>query len=418
MANDNEAYMHAMGLVGTVWQIVHLLSSSVSHADWRLYLKPRDGRVRYSQMDTGSDQRTEVLNHPARTCLHHPNAFTTRRGFMEQSQMYLDLTGECYWLLEYDRARFPIGMWNVRPDRIQPVPDPDTFLKGYIYTSPDGMTKIPLNLDEVIFTRYPNPVDPYHGLGPVQSVLVNIDSARYSDQWNRNFFLNSATPGGIIQVDNRLTDHEWNELTDRWRESHRGVGRAHRVAVLEGGATWVPNATNARDMDFANLRNLDRDIIREAFGVNKTMVGVDDDVNRANAMTAQEVFSAWKIVPRLDRWKDVLNHVFLRLFGSSGEGVEFDYHAPIPTDREADTKELLAKSQSAQFLVAAGYEPHDVLQVVGLPDMETVATPQPVSSSVATDEADESTDDSTDELTNRLRKVLMNGHLPVEVCGR
>lgn len=426
--HDSEAYMQAHATTGTVWQIVHLLSSTIAHADWRLYLKPTDRRVRYSQTDTGSNQQKEILKHAARTCLHHPNAFTTRTSFFELSQMYLDLTGECYWVVEYDqRANFPIGLWNVRPDRMEPVPDPDNFLAGYVYTSPDGQEKIRLDTNEVIFTRYPNPLDPYHGIGPIQSVLVDIDASRYSSQWNRNFFINSAIPGGIITVPNALKDEQYNELTDRWRESHRGVGRAHRVAVLENGATWAPAQSTAIDMDFVNLRNMGRDIIREAFGVPKVMLGVTDDVNRANAMTSQEVFNAWKVIPRLDRWKDVINHVFLPLFGSSGEGVEFDYQTPLPPDREAANKELIGKAQSAQFLVSAGYDPHDVLEVVGLPDMDVVEQaiqapalpPGWVAEQKAADQASqqEAQDDQQAEMANRLRKILMNGHQPVEVCG-
>ena len=64
--------------------------------------------------------------------------------------------------------------------------------------------------------------------------------------------------------------------------------------------------------------------------MHKVMTGVTDDVNRANAQTGEEVFASWKVAPRLDRWRDVLNTQFLPLFGSAGEGVEFDYVFPQP----------------------------------------------------------------------------------------
>ena len=72
-------------------------------------------------------------------------------------------------------------------------------------------------------------------------------------------------------------------------------------------------------MDFANLRSVMRDTIREALGMHKVMTGVTDDVNRANAQTGEEVFASWKVSPRLDRWRDVLNNQFLPLFGSTGQ---------------------------------------------------------------------------------------------------
>ena len=157
----------------------------------------------------------------------------------------METTGKSYWVV--DRAEgvssIPLGLWPVRPDRMLAVPDRDNYLAGCIYTSPDGREKIPLLPTDVIFNKYPDPVDPYSGCGPVQSVLTDIEAARYAAEWNRNYFLNSAEPGGVIQVDHSLDDDEFDALVDRWRETHRGVARAHRIAVLEGGATWVPNST-------------------------------------------------------------------------------------------------------------------------------------------------------------------------------
>jgi HK97 family phage portal protein len=383
VSNGFSTYMNAYATSGTVWQIAHLLSSSVAKPEWRLYRKQQtDGRVRYTTSDQGSDQRQEVVKHQAINVLQSPASIRTgnvtlpvwtRFGLFEVSQLYLELTGESYWIVDRDpRTSIPLGLWPVRPDRMDPVPDPDTFLKGWQYTSPDGRERIPLEVDEVIQVKFPNPMDPYRGLGPAQAVLVDIEASRYSAEWNRNYFLNSAEPGGVIQVDHTMDDDEWNDLTNRWREAHRGVSRAHRVAVLEAGQTWVPNAHTMRDMDFGNLRNVSRDLIREAWGIHKIMLGNSDDVNRANAQTGEEVFANWSIVPRLDRWRDALNYQFLPLFGSTGENVEWDYVYPLPANREQDNAELEAKSQAAATLVGAGFDPADVCEVVGLPEMGVV----------------------------------------------
>lgn len=432
-----QTYMQAYASSGTVWQIAHLIASSAAKPEWRLYRKHQgDGRVRYTTNDQGSDQRTEVVKHQALSVLQQPATIKaggaslpvwTRFSLFEISQLYLELTGEAYWVVDRDpRANFPLGLWPVRPDRMEPVPDPDAYLKGWVYTSPDGREKIPLDVADVIQVKYPNPMDPYRGLGPAQAVLVDIEAARYSAEWNRNFFLNSAEPGGVIQVDHTMDDDEWNDLTNRWREAHRGVSRAHRVAVLEAGQTWVPNTHTMRDMDFGNLRNVSRDLIREAWGIHKIMLGNSDDVNRANAQTGEEIFANWTVAPRLDRWKDALNYQFLPLFGSTGEGVEFDYIYPLPQNREQDNLELKVKSEAWAAMVAAGADPHDAAEVCGLPDMDVAVEatqapalpPQWTPEAPAVPAAPDNAPAQSQDMTALLRRVLSDGYVPVELGRR
>lgn len=378
--SDPGAYMRAYQSNGTIYSIVSMLARQTAKVQWHLYrTATQDGRRRYTTADKGSDQRTEVLQHQAMALWNKPNPFMT--GFMlrEMCQTHLDLTGEGYIVIARDkRANFPTGLWPVRPDRMEPVPHAEKFLSGYVYRGPSGET-VPLQPNEVIQIKYPSPFDVYRGMGPIQSILVDIDSAKYSAAWNRNFFLNSATPGGVIQVDKRLSDDEWNEFTNRWRESHRGIGAAHRVAILEQGAEWVANAHTIKDMDFASLRDVSRDVMREAFAMHKAILGTVEDVNRANAQTAQEHFESFLVTDRLDRWRDVLNCFYLPLFGSTGVGVEMDHDDAVTANREADAVELKAKTAAFADLVDAGCDPHDALEVVGLPDMDMVetATQQP-----------------------------------------
>lgn len=418
-AGADEARMRSFSTNGTVNANVGLLASSTASPQWNLYSKqPVDGRVRYTTNDQGSDQRKQVVKHQALNVLAKPASmvidgyevnFFTQTSLFEISQIWMDTTGKSHWVVDFDpRASFPVGLWPVRPDRMVPVPSSKGFLAGWVYTAPDGMERIPLKPWEVIFNRYPDPLDVYSGTGPIGSVLTDIEAVRYAAEYNRNYFLNSAIPGGVLQADHELEDEEFNRLTNRWREAHKGVSRAHRIAVLEAGITWVPTHTTMKDMDFAALRLSSRDIIREALGMHKVMTGVTDDVNRANAQTGEEVFASWKIKPRLERWRDVLNNQFLPLFGSAGADVEFDFILPTPQNREQDNLELKTKSEAALALVTGGYDQHDVLMAVGLPDMKTALTladvpalpprwtvpaPAPAAGAAAEPEGDEAQED-------------------------
>jgi HK97 family phage portal protein len=368
-SNSTETYLRQFGTTGTVHAIVSLLAQSVSSVGWCLYRKqPRDGRVRYTTGDGGADQRIEVVQHAALSLLKKPNKFYTQQEFLEAGQQHMELAGEQFWILQ--RAgdlTFPTEMWIARPDRMQAVPDPDNFISGWFYHGPAG-EKVPLELNEVIQTKYPNPLDPYRGIGPVGTVLNGIESLKYSAEWNRNFFINGAEPGGIIKAPGKLTDDEFNELRDRWAEGHKGVSRAHRVGILEG-TEWIERGSSMKDMQFVELRNVSRDELREAWRIHKANLGMSDDVNRANAEAAGEFFDRQQVIPRLNRIRMTLNEKLLPMFGSAGVGVEFDYDNPVPEDREADSAELIAKANAAKTLIDAGFDPDDVLETVGLPQM-------------------------------------------------
>lgn len=355
-----EQQMRAMGSVGTLFSIVNRTSNATAMVDWKLWRKAKSGL---------KEDRVEVTSHAALDLWTKPNPFMPRQEFVETFQQHVDLVGEGWWVIAYHPgSTIPLELWPVRPDRMTPVPSQKHFLAGYMYTSPDG-EQVPLGLNEVVFLRMPNPLDPYRGMGPVQSVLADLDATRYSAEWNRNFFLNSAEPGGIIEVPTPLSDPDFDQLRDRWNEQHRGVANAHRVAILEHGK-WIDRKLSQRDMQFVELRAVSRAVLREAYGIPAFALGEVTDINRATAEASKAWFAEQLTIPRLERIKGALNHDLLPLFGATAVGLEFDYESPVPADPEAEAAQLTAKVNAAKNLIDAGLSSASVLSALGLPAIE------------------------------------------------
>lgn len=359
-----EAYA-AYGSVGTLFAIVSQTTNAVAQTEWHLY-KRTSARDR--------KRRMEVLKHPFLNVWERPNNFYTTRMLVETVQQHLDLVGEGIIVLVREYGVIT-EMWPVRPDRMQPVKHSTKFRTGWIYTNASGREQVPLGEADVIQIKMPNPADPYRGMGPVQTVLADIDAARYSAEWNRNFFINGARPGGIIKFQNRMNDTQYRQFLRRWREQHQGVAAAHRVAVLEG-ADWIDTKFSMEDMQFVELRNLPRELIREAFAFPKPMLGTVDDVNRANAEAGKEIMAENQTIPRLSRWKDALNTFLLPQF-ANGKTLELDHDDPTPVNHEAADRERNSQATSAAALVGAGYHPDDVAEAVGLPAMRFVGGSTP-----------------------------------------
>jgi hypothetical protein len=100
-------------------------------------------------------------------------------------------------------------------------------------------------------------------------------------------------------------------------------------------------------MDFHALRLLNRDNILGVFGMPLSIMGITENVNRANAESGEYVFARWIVTPRLKRLQGKLNEQFLPMFPNTKNLVL------LPEDvvpQTIEQKQLLAESG-----IRAGY---------------------------------------------------------------
>jgi HK97 family phage portal protein len=368
-AGSSAAQMEAMSASATLFTIINRTSTATAKQDWHLH-KPAPGQVcaygQGTEEECGAVDVALVDRHPALVVLNRPNNFYTRQELFESGQQHVDLTGEG-WLVVGYFGSVPGELWPARPDRMIVVMDPSDFLIGYLYRGPDGSER-PLRPKDVLSMRMPSPMDPYRGMGPVQTIMAQISGNALSAEWNANFYRNGARPGGIVKLSRRMKDSEFYKLVERWNYNHKGVANAGRTAFLEEG-DWVdPKPMSVADMQLVETSNLNRDTILLAFGASKYDVGVLEDVNRASASAASSDFAERMTVPRLDRWQGMLNNDFLPLFPGT-DGYRFVYTNPVRRERAEKRADDLAAVQIFQTLVAAGVEPADAAEVAGLPEM-------------------------------------------------
>jgi HK97 family phage portal protein len=359
-----------MGAQSTIFAIVDRIATSIASVEWRLYRKAAK-----------PEDRTETKIHPALIVLNKPNQHYTRTEFFETLQQHFELTGEM-WMLLSRATKFPNGppieLWPVRPDRMRPVPSPTEFISGYIYKN--GRDEVPLALNDAIYNKRPSPLDPYRGIGPIGTLLIDIEGEHAASAYNTMFFHNGAEPGGILEIPEILSDEEFDKLVQHWEQQHKGVNNAHKVAVVEAG-TWKERTYTMRDMQFEQLRRFSRETFRQAWGFPKPMLGDVEDVNRANAEAASFVFADQLLIPRLRRWRTMLNDDFLPQFGSMGEGYEFDFDAIIPRSVMDEREDKRMAAQAVQMLVAQRFDPAESLEAFGLPPISHLGDVVPEPSS-------------------------------------
>ncbi len=358
--------LEQMGKVSTVFSVVDGISEAVGAARWRLW--------RGDSID--DPDRIEVTRHAALTVWDKPNPFQTTPEFVETAQQYYELTGEYWWVVSNQiggrAVSFPLELWNIRPDRIAPVPHPTDFISGYEYTGHQG-DKVPLSLDQVIWNKRPNPLTPYRGLSPLGSLIHDTQGDVAAARYNNLFFANGADPGGIIEALNPIGDDEFDLLIARWRESHRGIANAHRVGYLEN-AKFVPTQYTRRDMQFVDLRSFSREVVREAWRFPRSMMGSEAASNRATHEAELVFFNNMLVKPRLRKLRSSLNDDFLPKFPNVGRSstrrLWFDFDDPSPDDRENQRADLDSAVANAVALIGIGATPDSTVEAFDLPDIE------------------------------------------------
>lgn len=308
----------------------------------------------------------EIFEHPILDLIKRVNPTTTKHDLFNATQTYKDLEGNAFWFLARDEnAKREIKeIYLLQPDRVSIVPNKENpiIVDGYVYRGKDG-GKVPLKQDEVIHFKNFNPksIYPYpsRGMGVIEAAYSSICTDNQMREFNTAFFRNSARPDGMLipDGDSSMAPEEYERIKEEWNEEHQGSGNAHKIAIMQGGLKWQEIGRGQGDMQYIEQRNFNRDEILAMFRVPKTILGMSQDVNRANADAAIYVFSLKVVKPLMQSIVDTLNEFLIPLFND--KSLRFDFISPVQEDKA---------EQRADFTAGIGkwYSRNDVREILGL----------------------------------------------------
>lgn len=281
----------------------------------------------------------EVMDHPALDLLYKANPFYTKEELLMTDTINRKLTGDSFLLKIRNNSGEVVELWNVRPDYVTIYPDKENYINRYEVLSEDGK-KFTVAPEDMIHIKYPSPLEMFFGMSPLSAAQERIDTEEYASKYQRSFFQNNARPDAIIEMPEGATAEQMAELRDSWEKRHKGEGRNSRLGVLQGGAIYKQISLTQREMDYIESMKATRDDILVAFKVPKPIVAVTDDVNRANAETAAEIFLSETIVPELRLLVGKLNEELI--IPDFGEEYVLDFEDPVPVNREMRLLEFQA----------------------------------------------------------------------------
>lgn len=145
------------------------------------------------------------------------------------------------------------------------------------------------------------------GLSPIEIHRQTVGLALAISEHGARFFSNGARPLGIISVDHEMGESSYNRLKLDWNNKHQGLANAHRVAILEEGATWSESGENMVDAQYIESFNLTREEVCSIYNVPPHRIGILDKMNNSIAEELSLNYVLYSLAPLCANWQNQIH---------------------------------------------------------------------------------------------------------------
>lgn len=291
-----------------------------------------------------------VLQHPVLDALDRFNEFTSASDGFYITQSHKSLAGDAFWYVPHNGIEIE-GIYPLQPDKVKlelgkPTPG-KPIIKAYIYKdSVEGeQVEERYSPDDIIQFKNPNPENPFRGKSKVEAAADSIDTDNLAIEANKGQFKRGFISNFFLGTDKSLTSDQIKELEAQMRK-YTGSENSFKVPVFGGGVEPKPVQLTARDMEFIAQQTWLRDKIMSIFGNNRAVLGITDDVNRANAEASILNWKRTTVKAEMKQITDTLNEFFVPLFGTN---MLLGFKDPVPEDKVEKT-EVITKLVTASVV--------------------------------------------------------------------
>ena len=298
--------------------------------------------------DLSNGKTKEIFEHPFLSMIKRENGKKqTFKNLLYRITTSLDLYGNAYLYVNRDitssSGREPFMLYSLPFKSVEPVLSSDfTMINKYRYNA--GGTITEYSAEDIIHFQIADPNSNLLGMPTVKGFNFTLDIEYLQELYQKTYFKNNAALGLVLETDSKLNDEEYKRLKNEITEQYEGAGKAGKSLLLEGGIKSKPYTSTPKDSLLVESRKQTRDDILSMFRVPKTLLGISDDVNLANANIALNMFTNYVIKPFAKlNIQDKLNSFLNSNYPQSGLRLEFDYDTDIERELVLKTYDLYMK---------------------------------------------------------------------------
>lgn len=267
--------------------------------------------------DSDADDEDQP-NHPLELLLRRPNPSQSGGEFMRDVLSWRKAAGNAY-IFKNTPGEFvpPSELWVVPSTMIVPVPDGQSYIRGYKFSPPGNQQPIALMPWEIVHLKSFNPLNPFVGLSDLQSLALDAFADIEQQKWNLNLFgKNAGKFPGIIAFKHMIAQGEWDKLLQQRDEEWGGNNRASAMMLRGVGdlVQYIPAAATQKEMEFLAGRGFAKE---EIFG--KLAPGLASilavNATEANAIAGKATLIEFGVWPLLEQLAQKFTAELLPLYG-------------------------------------------------------------------------------------------------------
>lgn len=374
--------------VNAIYGAVSLIADTISTLPLSAYVR-RDG--------------ARIPFRPTPAWVNKPDVDTTKEAFYGAVIVSLLLDGNAF-VRVYSNARGEVvNLTVLNPHHVEI----ERNGLGRVMFKVQGEENL-LSTDEVIFI--PDVVRPGHirGVSRVEALKENFGLAIALQNYAAKFFGSGTQTSGVIEYPGNLTAEQAKALQEGFDARHRGWGRAHRTAIISGGAKYVPTSVENDKAQFLDSRRMAVEDVARAFNIPSNLLNIPGSNTYASVEQNNLAFVTHTLRPIVQKLEGAFSPLMQRTEGGENAFIKFSLDGLLRADINSRMS-AYSTGLNAGFLTINDVRRLEDLRPIEDVSADTVRVPL---ANVNVEAADLT---ATDKRVSMASKLVLAGYDPAEV---
>lgn len=231
-----------------------------------------------------------------------------------------------------------------------------------------------LTQEDIVFI--PDVVKPgsLRGISRVEALKENFGLAAALEKYAARFFGSGTQTSGVLEVPGNLTAEQAKSMQEAFDSRHRGWARAHKTAIITGGAQYKPTNVPNDQAQFLDSRRMAVEDVARAFNIPPHLLGLPGTNTYASVEQNNIAFVTHTLRPIAQKIEGAMTALLSQETGKEAAFVKFSLDGLLRADVNSRTEAYARGLQSGYYKINDIRRFED-LEPIDDPSAETVRVP-------------------------------------------